>query len=46
MKVKVFPVLLMPLNKSEDGEVTVQVKGKMYNPDSISRVSLSGVSDQ
>ena len=34
------------VNKSEDGEVTVQVKGKEYNPDSISRVSLSGFSDQ
>ena len=34
------------VNKSEDGEVTVQVKGKEYNPDSISRVSLSAFSDQ
>ena len=34
------------VNKSEDGEVTVQVKGKEYNPDSISRVSLSEFSDQ
>ena len=34
------------VNKSEDGVVTVQVKGKEYNPDSISRVSLSEFSDQ
>ena len=34
------------VSKSEDGEVTVQVKGKEYNPDSISRVSLSEFSDQ
>ena len=34
------------VNKAEDGKVTVQVKGKDYNPENISRVSLSGVSDQ
>ena len=34
------------VNKAEDGQVTVQVKGKDYNPENISRVSLSGVSDQ
>ena len=34
------------VNKAEDGKVTVQVKGKDYNPENISRVFLSGVSDQ
>jgi flagellar basal-body rod modification protein FlgD len=33
------------VNKAEDGEVTVQVNGKDYSPENISRVSLSGVSN-
>jgi len=33
------------VNKSENGEVTVQVNGKDYSPELISRVSLSGVSN-
>ena len=33
------------VNKSEDGEVTVQVNGKDYSPENITRVSLSGVSN-
>ncbi len=34
------------VNKAEDGNVTVQVKGKDYDPEKISRVSLPGFSDQ
>ena len=34
------------VNKAEDGKVTVQVKGIDYDPEKISRVSLSGFSDQ
>ena len=35
------------VSKSEDGEITVQVNGKNYSPENISRVSLTeGVSDQ
>ena len=35
------------VSKSEDGEITVQVNGKDYSPENISRVSLTkGVSDQ
>ena len=33
------------VNKAEDGEVTVQVNGKDYSPENISRVSLSGASN-
>ena len=33
------------VNKAEDGEVTVQVNGKDYSPENISRVSLPGVSN-
>ena len=33
------------VNKAEDGVVTVQVNGKDYSPENISRVSLSGVSN-
>ena len=33
------------VNKADDGEVTVQVNGKDYSPENISRVSLSGVSN-
>ena len=33
------------VNKAEDCEVTVQVNGKDYSPENISRVSLSGVSN-
>jgi hypothetical protein len=33
------------VNKAENGEVTVQVNGKDYSPEHISRVSLSGVSN-
>ena len=29
------------VNKSEDGEITVQVNGKDYSPENISRVSLT-----
>ena len=38
--------LVDAVNKAEDGKVTVQVKGKDYDPEKISRVSLSGFSDQ
>ena len=35
------------VSKSEDGEITVQVNGKDYSPENISRVSLTeGVPDQ
>jgi len=33
------------VNKAEDGVVTVQVNGKDYSPENISRVSLSGASN-
>ena len=34
------------VNKAEDGLITVQVMGKDYDPEKITRVSLAGVSDQ